>query len=1069
MKKNLPHSLSIVSLHALSQQSSCFRLFAVCLLLLLQQQFALAAPPAAPEGGRAGQTPGAASGLHAGVGNVYTAGINAAAPTPAGKGDFEAYFPELNNVPTAGTVSVQWDKTIGGNKGDVLFSLQQTSDGGYILGGRSESSASGDKTGASRGTTDYWVVKLNAAGQKEWDKTFGGSDIDILSSIQQTSDGGYILGGYSHSGISGDKTEASKGACYPDDEGNPACSTDYWVVKVDAAGEKQWDRTYGGSGYDYLISLQQTSDGGYILGGYSDSPVSGDKTEANEGSYDYWVVKLDAAGEKEWDRNYGGSVTDRLRSLQQTSDGGYILGGTTSPLYSGEKSEASRGGSDYWVVKVDANGDKEWDRTYGGSNNDGLQSLQQTSDGGYILGGFSASPISGEKSEANKSLCSESWCTDYWVVKVDASGDKEWDRTYGGSEHDNLYSLQQTSDGGYILGGTSISPVSGDKTEASKGSSDYWVVKVDASGDKEWDRTYGGNGYESLESVQQTSEGGYIIGGTSVSGSSGDKTEPSRGDYDFWVVKLKVDSPPPVTAAWDRRYGGSGTDRFTVVVPTPGGYLAGGYSSSAVSGDKSQGSRGGYDFWIVRTDRDGQKIWDRRYGGPSDDYLNRIIPTLDGGFLLAGSSRSGQGGDKSQPSRGSQDFWIVKISATGEKQWDRTFGGSGLDDLRKASQLPSGEYLLAGTSDSPSSGDRSQGRRGGNDFWVLKLSGGGDKLWDRRYGGSENEELESFMKAPGGGFLLGGSSASGISGDKSQESRGGRDFWAVRIDGDGNRLWDRGFGGSADEDLYSMGRNANGDFFLAGHSTSGAGGDKSQGSQGGKDFWMLLVSDSGEKLWDRRFGGSADEELRSIIQSHDGGYLLAGKSFSGARGDKSEASRGASDYWIVKTDAEGNREWDKTFGGPGAEELRYLLRTGGGGYLLGGRSDSGAGGDKSQPSQGGTDYWLVQVSPSGDTPLAQTLALEAEGFLEQAGLAAYPNPFQDKIAIRFSLEQTQAAELKVYDSQGREVAVLFQGEAQAGKAYQVEWRPTERQAGGMYFLRLHSALETSSQKIILKK
>jgi hypothetical protein len=324
------------------------------------------------------------------------------------------------------------------------------------------------------------------------------------------------------------------------------------VVKLDAAGNKEWDRTFGGSESDNLSSLQQTSDGGYILGGYSNSPFSGDKTEASRGGFDYWVVKLDAAGNKEWDRTFGGSESDNLSSLQQTSDGGYILGGSSFSGINGEKTEANKGGcvevincpSDYWVVKLNAAGNKEWDKTFGGSDSDELYSLQQTSDGGYILGGSSASPISGDKTEAPRGTGwhgSPGWY-DYWVVKLDAAGNKEWDRTFGGElgqePPEALSSLQQTNDGGYILGGTSDSPISGDKTEASRGLTDYWVVKLNAAGNKEWDRTFGGSESDNLSSLQQTSDGGYILGGTSASPISGEKTEASKGGSDYWVVKL---------------------------------------------------------------------------------------------------------------------------------------------------------------------------------------------------------------------------------------------------------------------------------------------------------------------------------------------------------------------------------------------------------------------------------------------------------------------------------------------------------------------------------------------------
>ncbi len=423
-----------------------------------------------------------------------------------------------------------WDKTIGGSGGENLAILKQTTDGGYVLGGHSDSGISGDKSQASKGAADFWVVKTDASGTKTWDKTFGGSSDENFRTLQQTADGGYILGGYSNSGLNGDKSQASKGGF------------DYWVVKVDATGNKVWDKTFGGSGEEKLFSVQQTADGGYILGGASTSGISGDKTEASKGLGDFWVVKLDATGNKVWDKTYGGSALDELISLQQTADGGYILGGVSASPVSGDKTQASKGLIDFWVIKIDASGTKTWDKTLGGSADDnGYINIQQTTDGGYVIGGSSASGISGDKTEASKGGA------DFWIVKLDATGTKTWDKTLGGSAADNPRSLQQTADGGYIVGGTSASGLSGDKTEANKGTTnlnDFWVVKLNASGNKTWDKTLGTSSNEAFNSLRQTTDGGFMVGGYSDAGINSDKTQASKGGNDYWVVKLAPANPP---------------------------------------------------------------------------------------------------------------------------------------------------------------------------------------------------------------------------------------------------------------------------------------------------------------------------------------------------------------------------------------------------------------------------------------------------------------------------------------------------------------------------------------------
>lgn len=539
----------------------------------------------------------------------------------------------------------------------------------------------------------------------------------------------------------------------------------------------------------------------------------------------------------------------------------------------------------------------------------------------------------------------------------------------------------------------------------------------------------------------------------------------------------------PVTAnQWNLSFGGSGTEGFAEAIKTTdGGYILAGYSSSGISGDKSQSSRGKNDYWILKTDASGKKIWDQRYGGSGQDYLNRIISTQDGGYLLAGSSESGLGGDKSQSSRGGRDYWIVKLSNSGVKQWDKRFGGSGFDELKKVMQLSTGEYMLGGYSDSPIGGDKSQNSQGGLDYWILKISSTGARIWDKRYGGDLSDSLENFMLTGDGGFLLGGASLSGQSGNKSQTSQGGEDFWLVRIDAVGNQLWDKRYGGTRNDHLYSMSNLTNGELLVAGSSASGNDGDKSQASRGGKDFWLLKLNSSGTKLWDKRLGGSGDDELRSVLRTSDGGFLLAGKSASGVSGDKSQGSQGGSDYWIVKTTSGVTKQWDRRFGGSGAEELRNVILTSDGDYLLCGRSDSGVSGDKSQSGWGGSDYWLVKTVAAA--PASASLALRTEETAaalprssnqEQAehlfiGLVAYPNPFSDKVTISFTLEQTQPVVVQLYNGLGQLITTLYQGEALEGKQYVYNWQPTQQSAAGMYYIRVTTPDKSYQQKVLLQR
>ncbi|MBK0403509.1 T9SS type A sorting domain-containing protein [Adhaeribacter sp. BT258] len=419
--------------------------------------------------------------------------------------------------------NIQWDKTSGGNNIDHLRSMQQTTDGGFILGGISNSGISGNKSQTSKGGWDYWIVKTDGNGNKIWDRTFGGNEEEDLYAVKQTFDGGFILGGNSASGISGDKTQASKGM------------HDCWLIKLDSNGNIVWNKSFGGTGVDRLYSIQQTFDGGFILGGSSTSGANGDKSQSNKGAYDYWAIKVNINGNKQWDRTFGGTEYEYLRSIIQTSDGGYLLGGESDSGLNNDKSQASRGGFDMWVIKLDPIGNKIWDKTIGGSSNDYLRSLIQTKEGGFMLSGFSDSPISSEKSQSSNGG------NDYWILKLDPNGNITWDKTFGGNNEDILFSIEQSSDEGFILAGHSNSNISIDKSQVTQGAYDFWVIRLNKTGNKVWDKTIGGSNNDLCFSMQRTSDNGYILGGYSDSNISGDKSQQSQGFQDYWIVKLAAD------------------------------------------------------------------------------------------------------------------------------------------------------------------------------------------------------------------------------------------------------------------------------------------------------------------------------------------------------------------------------------------------------------------------------------------------------------------------------------------------------------------------------------------------
>ena len=434
----------------------------------------------------------------------------------------------------------QWDHTYGGNYRDVLKSFLHTTDNGFLLGGTTQSDSGYDVSQASRGGMDMWVVKTDSMGEKIWDVRFGGSDEDRLFSADETTDGGYILGGFTRSDSGGDVSQPSKG------------SLDFWLIKIDSSGAKIWDKRYGGLDYEQLSSVQQTLDGGYLLGGWTFSDSTGDVSQPTRGGEDFWVIKVDQSGNIQWDKRFGGNSNDVLFYLEQTTDGGYILGGRTSSDSIGDVSQNPRGDNDYWIVKINSAGNKLWDKRFGGMGRDNFIALQQTNDGGYVLGGYTTSDQDGDVSEISRDTGTIIIQNrgDIWIVKTDSLGVKQWDRRFGGLWREDAFGhVKQTLDGGYLWGCAAYSGAGGDKTENNFGYEQTWVVKIDSAGNKLWDKTLFVSGEDEYGYPIELDNGCYVIANWSFGDSAGYKTEFSRGDWDYWMIKFCETAQPQLPQA----------------------------------------------------------------------------------------------------------------------------------------------------------------------------------------------------------------------------------------------------------------------------------------------------------------------------------------------------------------------------------------------------------------------------------------------------------------------------------------------------------------------------------------
>ena len=308
---------------------------------------------------------------------------------------FSIFFLSANILSAQTPPDTLWTKTFGGDNDDAASSVNQSTDGGYIVAGYTYSYGAG--------ASDFWLVKIDENGNEQWNQTYGGNYGEVAHSVQQTSDGGYIIAGSTTSYGAGDQ--------------------DFWLVKTDENGNEEWNQTYGGNDYDIAYSVQQTSDGGYIIAGSTSS--------YGAGYSDFWLVKTDENGIEEWNQTYGSINSEGARSVKQTSDEGFIIVGTTYCIPEGR--------INYWLVKTDENGNEEWNRIFGLNDWDFACSVEQTLDGGYIIAGSSRF--------LGTSL------NDFWLVKTDENGNEEWNQIYGGIDNEWAYSVQQTTDEGYIIAG----------------------------------------------------------------------------------------------------------------------------------------------------------------------------------------------------------------------------------------------------------------------------------------------------------------------------------------------------------------------------------------------------------------------------------------------------------------------------------------------------------------------------------------------------------------------------------------------------------------------------------------
>lgn len=404
--------------------------------------------------------------------------------------------------------------TFGGSKNESAQSIVATDDGGFVVAGFTQSN-DGDVQGKTNENFDFWILKINAQNDIEWQKTIGGSSTDKANDIIKTSDGGFAILGYSES-----------------NDGNTtlnAGSKDFWIVKLDISGNIVWQKSLGYSGNDFGVSLTETKDKGLLIVGELDVTASGgqgnSKTSSRHAGGDFWAIKLNVLGEKQWSKYYGGSFTDTPRGIVETDEGNFIIVGSSDSKDVDVSN--NKGTYDFWIIKIDAVGKLIWEKNFGGKEIDEARGIVKSEDGNYL--------VVGDTRSSDGNITNQKGAADVWVIKINESGNLLWQKSYGGSSFDVARSISKTKNNQFIIAGSSRS--TDIDVKINQGQNDVWMLKIDNNGQLLWQKSVGGTEIDFAYDAVELKNGNIVVVGESSSENI-DIAE-NKGFTDLLIVKIK--------------------------------------------------------------------------------------------------------------------------------------------------------------------------------------------------------------------------------------------------------------------------------------------------------------------------------------------------------------------------------------------------------------------------------------------------------------------------------------------------------------------------------------------------
>jgi hypothetical protein len=858
-------------------------------------------------------------------------------------------------------LTVAWQRTFDRDAYDRAYSVLQTTDGGYVVGG---SSYIGNRF-------QPWILKLNSDGTLAWQRLYVGGNSSEPVAIQQTMDGGFIMGSTMSYPINGTNW------------------TNYRVTKLNPDGTFAWHKIYSwGSGtFTVCQSIKQTTDGGYIVTGNTGNEIYGGYI---------WVLKLNPDGTVAWQKSYGGTTLGtQADSIQQTFDqagnpDGYIVSGATESF--------GAGSSDVWVLRLNLDGSIAWQKAYGGAGAERGRAVLQSFDDqgnpdGYVVAGwtssFGVSPAS------------------IWVLKLNLDGSLASQKTYGGgSFYYRGFDIEKSSNGGYVLAGwagtdeyldghsahawvlkldqnleildcglmgssqamvtstaATIPYNSWIVSEPSVTTTDTTVVPQDSSIQEAIVCAAGETNYppvlnpignmtvneeEILTFTVTASDGnpGQILSysasnlppganfNTSTHTFSWTPVQGQAGTYPDVLFTVTDNGSPPLsdseaiaiivrpkllvgTEQWAISYG-PGASGCSSIEPTfnsqgnANGYIVGGITNTF--------GIGGLDIWLLRLDLQGNILWQKTYGGSGDENTQSTLQTADGGYVVLGDTFSFGGGDR--------DIWVLKINSDGSVAWQKTYGGAGAENPKVIQETNDGGYILTATTSSYG--------MGGSDIWILKLNPDGTVAWQKTYGDSGNDEACSIQKIADGGY---------IALVRNVDPGGG--IRILKLNSNGDIVWQKAY--QYGPWYYSLGETHN----LEGNPDGYVVMGQTFTSQGREDIAVAKLDLDGNVVWQKAYGGPEEELIygasnSTIQQTADGGFVLTATSFS--------FTSVYDDIWVLKLNSDGTVAWEKDYGTTILDQANSIRQTWDG-FVVGGNFHM---------PYGATNIWVLKLNVYGE-------------------------------------------------------------------------------------------------------